>query len=158
MFSRLFLNARKARDKAKNSATAKVAKERKAEVEAKKNEKPDYKSINPIYYRTSYGIQKCLSDHSFKLSDISWMRRNFTMDLKKAGLSAEVINESIGGVVIKGTLLLARDGSIYKIINNHKRLPIVMTPEEFYYLTHQKVVISQVRIPRKKADKLYNLL
>ena len=85
------------------------------------------------------------------------MRRNFTIDLKRAGLSAEVINESIGGVVIKGTLLLARDGSIYKIIN-HKQLPIVMTPEEFYYLTHQKIVISNVRISRKKADRLYDLL
>lgn len=157
MFSGLFLNARKARDKAKKSATAKVAKERQEKVEAETREKLDYKNINPIYYRTSYGIQKVLSEHLFKLSDISWMRRNFTIDLKRAGLSAEVINESIGGVVIKGTLLLARDGSIYKIIN-HKQLPIVMTPEEFYYLTHQKIVISNVRISRKKADRLYDLL
>lgn len=156
MFSKLYVAYMKARDKARQKSAADKAAEavKKDEVvkDSVREERPDYRSISPMYFKTCEGISSALCSNLYRLNDIALMRRTFTKDQE-----VEVLED----VIIKGKFLLAGDGGVFKItdhVPNMHMLPMVATLEEFFHITGLDSSFGRIRMSRTIADNLFSAM
>ena len=141
MFSKLFIDYKKAQ----KSAVTKTAEPVKKTPESEPI-KRDYRNVVESFFKTPQGIEFALKYGLLKVSDIATMRKNFTKEN----------DTKLGDVVIQGSILMKDDGSLYKVITKqqHKRFPLVATMQEFDDLTGGDYS-TRVRMSRSIADSLF---
>lgn len=139
MFSKLFIDYKKAQ----KSAADKAAEPAKKTPESE-GIKPDYRNVVESFFKTPQGIEFALTYGLLKVSDIAAMRKDFSKEN----------DTQLTDVVIQGIILLKSDGSLYRVANEQiKKFPTVVTVQEFDELTGGDYS-AKVRMSRNIADSL----